>query len=180
MSQKSHLFFAALVSSMLLVACDSGASETTLNNQPLLEMTQIDSSEETESEAILVDKRDTSLEEVEQEEIASSQEIEELEKVNSETVVEETETADNSGAESLSTVENNPLLQVALQKLIDVTDLDKEGYSFAFEQTDEYIQLEVREKHEDVAPLEGIYRYMIETDQILFSDYLTGDFVPYN
>lgn len=71
----------------------------------------------------------------------------------------------------------------ALNRLLTATHLDREGYTYFFTETDadEYIQMEVRKIQEDSehASLEGAYRYVIKTEEILMRDYLTGDFIAY-
>lgn len=71
----------------------------------------------------------------------------------------------------------------ALNQLLLETHLEKEAYSYYFNETDslDFIEIEVREIQEDSehAPLEGVYRYIIETEEIVMRDYLTGDFIPY-
>lgn len=186
MTQKSHVLFAAIVSFMMLTACDGGANGNGLNNQILSEITEMETSEEAAQEPLLVVKEDRNAEDSNQKGSTGSRQVEEVEEVTEEIVVSSdkeegtSEVSEQSAEPTLELEEIDPVLQVALKKLLGVTELDKEAYRFSFEQTDEYIQVEVREKKDEVAPLEGIYRYMIETEEILFSDYLTGDFVPYN
>lgn len=72
----------------------------------------------------------------------------------------------------------------ALNRLLLETHLEREGYSYYFSETDsqDFVQIEVREIAEDDvehASLEGAYRYIIKTEEILMRDYLTGDFIPY-
>lgn len=74
--------------------------------------------------------------------------------------------------------------QQALNRLLLETHLEAEAYSFYFTETDslDFIQIEVREIKEldsEHASLEGAYRYILESEEILMRDYLTGDFIPY-
>lgn len=72
----------------------------------------------------------------------------------------------------------------ALNQLIAVSHLQKDGYSYHFSDIDssEFIQIEVREQAKENlehTPLEGVYRYLLETEEILKKDYLSGEFIPY-
>ena len=70
--------------------------------------------------------------------------------------------------------------QTAIDQLVEETDIDLENYVFLFETTEEYVEITVLEQTEaEATPLVGIYRYMIETKEILANDYLTGEFIPY-
>lgn len=76
------------------------------------------------------------------------------------------------------------LQQQAINRLLGISHLERDGYRYYFTDPDssEFIQIEVREIAEDDAEhesLEGVYRYSIETKEILMRDYLTGDFIPY-
>lgn len=179
MTHRSHLLIVALFSSFIFIACDSEGLEDISSNQNLTEMTEIALSEETADETVLISETTSAGESTAQEDANHLEEITEATTKEAATLAE-TEEATAEVAESNQIVkEINPILQVALEELLAVTELDKEAYTYTFEQTAEYIQVEVREKSEEAASLEGIYRYMMDTGEIFYSDYLTGDFVPY-
>lgn len=177
MTQRLRVVVAALFLSFFFTACDYQANNDASMNQNVTEVAEITLSENAIQES---DEGTTETESTVQENGQTAKEVEEAmgEEVN--TLAEAEETMADVVEAELVTEEIDPILQVALQELIQVTEFDKESYSFTFEQTDEYVQVEVREKEEDVAPLVGIYRYMLENGEILYSDYLTGDFVPFN
>lgn len=101
---------------------------------------------------------------------------------------EETESAAEDAAEAATDAGNfsasegiDPVLTTAVDRLLAETGLDIEQYTFIFEESEEYIQIIIREKQEDDqahAPLVGTYRYIPETSEILAQDYLTGAFIP--
>lgn len=98
-------------------------------------------------------------------------------------LIEEKE-AEAAGIEEPKILEISEIQKLALQVLIDKTHLDKEGYSYSFQNTNakDFIEIEVRESvdaEDEHMTREGTYRYVFATDEILVQDYLTGDFIPY-
>ena len=173
MYQKPHLLFTAIVASMLLSGCDSGyiGSETrTPASSELMEVAEEIETKEAPEDTTLV------LEAVEEAEeaVKAASETAEAEVSADDPVVQEEALEEPLAADAV-----DPVYQMALQRLIDVTDLNKEDYSFSFSATEEFIEIETREKVDEIAPLQGIYRYMLDTDEILHSDYLTGEFIPF-
>lgn len=173
MYQKPHLLFTVIVASMLLSGCDSGyigSESSTPASSELMEVAEEIETKEAPEDTTLV------LEAVEEAEeaVKAASETAEAEVSADDPVVQE-----EALEEPLATDAVDPVYQMALQRLIDVTDLNKEDYSFSFSATEEFIEIETREKVDEIAPLQGIYRYMLDTDEILHSDYLTGEFIPF-
>lgn len=173
MYQKPHLLFTAIVASMLLLGCDSGNIGSESSTSTSTELTKV--AEEIETKEA---PEDTTLvlEAVEEAEeaVKAAFETAEAEVSADDPVVQEEALEEPLAADAV-----DPVYQMALQRLIDVTDLNKEDYSFSFSATEEFIEIETREKVDEIAPLQGIYRYMLDTDEILHSDYLTGEFIPF-
>lgn len=158
------IFLMTSIVSILLVACGVDVKET------------------------IPSQTEETIESIDSEEVNSAESTEIVEDVEKETVnptsqADETEVAE---AEQLTVATNE--LQVknqeqALNQLLFATHLEKDKYSYYFAEIDsiDFIQIEVREVQEDAehATLEGVYRYMIETEEVLMRDYLTGDFMPY-
>lgn len=110
-------------------------------------------------------------------ELKDAEEIAEERKEIPET--EDTEARAVTEKESIYSVQDR-----ALNQLIAVSHLEKEGYSYHFAETasPEFIQIEVREVPEksfEHTSLEGVYRYLLGTEEILMKDYFSGDFIPY-
>ena len=173
MYQKPHLLFTVIVASMLLSGCDSGyigSESSTLASSELMEVAEEIETKEAPEDTTLV------LEAVEEAEeaVKAASETAEAEVSADDPVVQEEALEEPLAADAV-----DPVYQMALQRLIDVTDLNKEDYSFSFSATEEFIEIETREKVDEIAPLQGIYRYMLDTDEILHSDYLTGEFIPF-
>lgn len=173
MYQKPHLLFTAIVASMLLSGCDSGnigSESSTPASSELMEVAEEIETKEAPEDTTLV------LEAVEEAEeaVKAASETAEAEVSADDPVVQEEALEEPLAADAV-----DPVYQMALQRLIDVTDLNKEDYSFSFSATEEFIEIETREKVDEIAPLQGIYRYMLDTDEILHSDYLTGEFIPF-
>ena len=173
MYQKPHLLFTVIVASMLLSGCDSGyigSESSTPASSELMEVAEEIETKEAPEDTTLV--------------LEAVEEAEEAVKTASETAEAEVSADDpvvqvEALEEPLAADAVDPVYQMALQRLIDVTDLNKEDYSFSFSATEEFIEIETREKVDEIAPLQGIYRYMLDTDEILHSDYLTGEFIPF-
>lgn len=173
MYQKPHLLFTAIVASMLLLGCDSGNIGSESSTSTSTELTkvaeEIETVEAPEDGTLVLE----AVEEAE-EAVKAASETAEAEVSADDPVVQEEALEEPLAADAV-----DPVYQMALQRLIDVTDLNKEDYSFSFSATEEFIEIETREKVDEIAPLQGIYRYMLDTDEILHSDYLTGEFIPF-
>lgn len=173
MYQKPHLLFTAIVASMLLLGCDSGNIGSESSTSTSTELTkvaeEIETVEAPEDGTLVLE----AVEEAE-EAVKTASETAEAEVSADDPVVQEEALEKPLAADAV-----DPVYQMALQRLIDVTDLNKEDYSFSFSATEEFIEIETREKVDEIAPLQGIYRYMLDTDEILHSDYLTGEFIPF-
>ena len=158
-------FLMTSIASILLAACGVDTMEA-IPNETEEPIEVIES--ESEDAQYIAD------EEVEEEEIEdTSTEVDESE------IAEAAEVADEIAANELQ-VKNK---EQALNRLLLETHLEKDAYSFYFAEIDslDFVEIEVREIQEDSehASLEGAYRYIIETEEILMRDYLTGDFIPY-
>lgn len=168
MFDKMLKFLMTSIASLLLVACGAENMEASPNQ-----------SEETNQSTELIENEGAETESPDSEEV-------EEEMNGASTEADETEIAEDAEKENELTANeiqvNNR--EQALDHLLLETQLDKEDYSFYFVETDssDYIEIEVREIQEDDehASLEGSYRYMIESGELLMRDYLTGDFIPYS
>ena len=158
-------FLIASIASLLLAACGAETMDAIPN-----ETEETIESIESESE----DTQSTDSVEVEEEET----EVTPSEADESDTT-EDPEKEAEIAANELQT--NNK--EQALNRLLLETHLEKDAYSYYFVETDslDFVEIEVREIQEDSehASLEGAYRYIIETEEILMRDYLTGNFIPY-
>ena len=168
MSGKMPRFLITSIASLLLAACGVDTMEAIPNQiEEPTEVVETIESEDVESndsvEIVEVDE-ETETEPIEADESASTEDIEK----EAEVIANELQ------------VKNK---DQALNQLLLETHLEKDAYSFYFVETDsvDYVEIEVREIREDSehATLEGAYRYIIETQEILMRDYLTGDFIPY-
>lgn len=168
MFDKMLKFLMTSIASLLLVAC--GAENMGASPNQSEETNQ--STEVIENEGAETETPDS--EEVEEETNGASTEADETE------IAEDTEKENELTANEIQV--NNR--EQALDHLLLEAQLEKEDYSFYFVETDssDYIEIEVREIQEDDehASLEGSYRYMLESGELLMRDYLTGDFIPYN
>lgn len=164
MPHNFHLLFVTVATSLLLVACTSGTDESTSDNQDTLERIEIvlaDEAEVSEPEALSETVDDTD----ELSDIADEVEV----------------TVEDAAEEAESTQEAiDPVIQLTIEKIVDKIGIDKETHTFLFNEAEDYIELEVREKKDTgTTPLVGKYRYHLDKDEILSMDYLTGEFIPY-
>lgn len=167
-----RLLFVTVATSALLVACADGTNENTSGiENPLegVEITHADKAEESEPNRLLKTE--------------ASEDTDELSDI-----AEEVEVAVEDADQEAETVEEieavleviDPVTQLAFEEIIDVIGIDKEKHSFIFNQTEDYIEIEVREKKDSGAtPLVGKYRYHLDKDRVLSMDYLTGEFIPH-
>lgn len=164
-----RLLFFTVATSVLLVACADGTNENTSGiENPLegVEITLADEAEESEPNALLKTE--------------ASEDTDELSDI-----AEEVEVAVEDAAQEAESTEEvqeviDPVTQLAFEEIIDAIGIDKEKHSFIFNQTEDYIEIEVREKKDSGAtPLVGKYRYHLDKDRVLSMDYLTGEFIPH-
>lgn len=167
MSGKMPRFLMTSIVSMLLVACGVDTLEA------------IPSQTKEEIESIASDNEEvTTIESPAVEEEKTESKASQVSQANEPEVAEATQLAI-----ALNQLQEKNQEQ-ALNRLFLETHLEKEEYSYYFVETDslDYVEIEVREIREtetEHASLEGVYRYIVETDEILMRDYLTGDFMPY-
>lgn len=171
MFDKMLKFLMTSIASLLLVACGAENMEASPNqSEETSQSTEIIENEGVETET----PESEEVEEVEEETNGASTEADENE------IAEDTEKENELTANEIQV--NNR--EQALDHLLQETQLEKEDYSFYFVETDssDYIEIEVREIQEDDehASLEGSYRYMLESGELLMRDYLTGEFIPYS
>lgn len=170
MLHKTRLFLSTIALTIFLVACNDVPNEETSTEEASTETTEIQTNNE--SETI---ENDTAEETTPTEEIETEEETVE---VKSETNVKE----NSSTEEDSSDVLLESVDQAAIDQFVATTGLNIEDYTFSFETTDEFVEITVYEKtEEDQArtPLVGTYRYMLDSEEILIQDYLTGAFIPY-
>ena len=165
-----RLLFVTVATSALLVACASGTNEGTSGvENPLegVEITLADEAEVSELEELPETKNVEAADELS--DVAAEAEVEA--EVEVEDTVEKTELKPDA---------ISPVIQLAFEEIIDAIGIDKEKHSFIFNQTEDYIEIEVREKKDSGAtPLVGKYRYNLDKDRVLSMDYLTGEFIPH-
>lgn len=191
MYQKSNLIFTTIVASLLLVACDSGTNENASSNQHIMDspaITQVETAKDLVAQNTNLTESDTTTdiaaEKMNTSSMQNPEPAQEGEEVSNNPVQEEVQKELQEEKTVIQPTEPSELTDLqmtqALERILTEAKLDKRLYRFNFEKIEDYIQVEVREKDEEVAALQGIYRYNSATDEVLHSDYLTGDFVPFN
>ena len=176
MMYRFRMLSATLAASFILVACGNSTNESTSSDQILSETTEVASTEEKQE-----DTEKATL--VKTKALSETTEIEETEKAVEVTdeIAEEVELLAETDAETEDAADTiDPVAQLAMDTITEVTGIDKEAHIFMFNNTDDYIEVEVREKKEEgSSPLIGKYRYMFDSQDILHMDYLTGEFIDY-
>ena len=179
MQHKFRLLLTAGIVGMLMTACGSETNDSaevdgnSINTDQVLVME--DSTDETETETSSVseetDQEETGTEDTVAEEADATEDAEESEIAE---VPAETEEVEETEANI------QPIEQTAIDQLVKETKMELENYAFLFDTTEEFVEIEVREQTDaEATPLVGIYRYMIDTEELLVNDYLTGEFIPY-
>lgn len=140
-----------------------------------------------ETMEVMPDQAEEEIELIESEEAATiePEKVSETEETATEIPAEQVE--ESTGVEDAEEIAVDELQvqnrERALNQLFFETHLEKDAHSYYFAETDslDFVQIEVREIQEEAvhATLEGVYRYILETEEILMRDYLTGDFMPY-
>lgn len=153
MRLKFRLLYLTVLASFVLVACDS----ETMKDASIEEMNIQEESQVIENETA--------------DRLALKEATEPVENTAEESVVAETT------AEEYVALE--PKSQQAIDRLLAVTGIDLEDYIFLFSETADYIEIDIREAIDsDTTVAVGLYRYNLETNELLASDYLTGEFIP--
>lgn len=170
MFSKVPRFLITSIASLLMVGCGIDMKEAVPNQTE--DIVEVSEDSTNKSEEIVPTPSPENVADEEEEPVESSSQVEESEIV-------EIEPIEAIGKESL---EKNK--EQALDHLLVKTHLEREGYSYYFIEKDslDFIEIEVREiqaTDSEHASLEGVYRYLIETEEIFMRDYLTGDFIPY-
>ena len=161
MPHNFHMLFVTVATSLLLVACTSGTDENTSDNQETLERIEI----------VLADEAEVSEPEALSETVDDTDELSDI--------ADEVEVTVEDEAESIQEA-IDPVIQLTIEKIVNKIGIDKETHTFLFNEAEDYIELEVREKKDTgTTPLVGKYRYHLDKDEILSMDYLTGEFIPY-
>ena len=175
MQLKFRLLYLPVLAAFALAGCDSETIKEALIEEIVIqeesqnvetEMTEVLALEEsTESSERSVEETDEA-EEITQE----SAEVSEVEELN-DTAVEE------KVVEELAALD--PKSQQAINQLLAETGINLEDYIFLFSETDDYIEIDIRESIDsDTTVAVGLYRYNLETNELLVNDYLTGEFIP--
>ena len=175
MQLKFRLLYLPVLAAFALAGCDSETIKEALIEEIVIqeesqnvetEMTEVLALEEsTESSERSVEETDEA-EEITQE----SAEVSEVEDLN-DTAVEE------KVVEELAALD--PKSQQAINQLLAETGINLEDYIFLFSETDDYIEIDIRESIDsDTTVAVGLYRYNLETNELLVNDYLTGEFIP--
>lgn len=175
MRLKFRLLYLPVLAAFYLAGCDSETmKEASIEEIVIQEESQ---NVETEMTEVLVLEESTesserSVEETDEaEEITQeSAEVSEVEELN-DTAVEE------KVVEELAALD--PKSQQAINQLLAETGINLEDYIFLFSETDDYIEIDIRESIDsDTTVAVGLYRYNLETNELLVNDYLTGEFIP--
>ncbi len=172
---KFRLLYLPVLAAFALAGCDSETIKEALIEEIVIqeesqnvetEMTEVLALEEsTESSERSVEETDEA-EEITQE----SAEVSEVEELN-DTAVEE------KVVEELAALD--PKSQQAINQLLAETGINLEDYIFLFSETDDYIEIDIRESIDsDTTVAVGLYRYNIKKNELLVNDYLTGEFIP--
>lgn len=175
MRLKFRLLYLPVLAAFALAGCDSETIKEALIEEIVIqeesqnvetEMTEVLALEEsTEFSERSVEETDEA-EEITQE----SAEVSEVEELN-DTAVEE------KVVEELAALD--PKSQQAINQLLAETGINLEDYIFLFSETDDYIEIDIRESIDsDTTVAVGLYRYNLETNELLVNDYLTGEFIP--
>lgn len=175
MRLKFRLLYLPVLAAFALAGCDSETmKEASIEETVIQEEIQNVETETTEVLALeeSTESSERSVEETDEaEEITQeSAEVSEVEELN-ETAVEE------KVVEELAALD--PKSQQAINQLLAETGINLEDYIFLFSETDDYIEIDIRESIDsDTTVAVGLYRYNLETNELLVNDYLTGEFIP--
>lgn len=180
---KFRLLLTTPVIAILLIAC---GSET---DNALVDESASDNVEIQAAESEATNDEDNTDAEDSTTTTTSSAEDDSDEEVAEEATTEETEDAeedtskapDHSAKEVVEAADAiDPLNQTVIDQILAVTGYDIEEHVFSFENTEDYVEVEIYEKTEDEhTPRVGTYRYLLDTEEVLVNDYLTGEFIPY-
>ena len=167
MLHKARLVF-ALSATLFLAACMDGPIEVE------------DASTDTTLAEITEVQTNSNVEEVEESGATSEDEDVEDSTGPSEDTEETVDLVINEDTSNVEQLDSN--FQTAIEKIISITGIDLENSSFSVEESEEYMEISVYEKTEEQAhtPLQGKYRYMFDSGEILVQDYLTGAYIPYD
>ncbi|HZK23607.1 MAG TPA: hypothetical protein VFC62_05835 [Atopostipes sp.] len=175
MRLKFRLLYLPVLAAFALAGCDSETmKEASIEETVIQEEIQNVETETTEVLALeeSTESSERSVEETDEaEEITQeSAEVSEVEELN-DTAVEE------KVVEELAALD--PKSQQAINQLLAETGINLEDYIFLFSETDDYIEIDIRESIDsDTTVAVGLYRYNLETNELLVNDYLTGEFIP--
>lgn len=175
MRLKFRLLYLPVLAAFALAGCDSETmKEASIEETVIQEESQNIETETTEVLALeeSTESSERSVEETDEaEEITQeSAEVSEVEELN-DTAVEE------KVVEELAALD--PKSQQAINQLLAETGINLEDYIFLFSETDDYIEIDIRESIDsDTTVAVGLYRYNLETNELLVNDYLTGEFIP--
>ena len=175
MRLKFRLLYLPVLAAFALAGCDSETmKEASIEETVIQEESQNIETETTEVLALeeSAESSERTVEEADEaEEITQeSAEVTEVEELN-DTAVEE------KVVEELAALD--PKSQQAINQLLAETGINLEDYIFLFSETDDYIEIDIRESIDsDTTVAVGLYRYNLETNELLVNDYLTGEFIP--
>lgn len=159
------LLFVTVATTVMLVACSDSTSEDASVNQDFsgkVELTLAKEADEANPEN-LSNTSDTDMSET------VSDIVEEVEEAETEAAQEETEVVQD---------EIDPTVLLAFEKIVETIGIDKKDHTFIFSETEDFIEVDVREKKASGAsPWVGTYRYVLADESILMQDYLTGEFI---
>lgn len=175
MRLKFRLLYLPVLAVFALAACDSETTNNaSIEDKNVQEESQVTEVETTEVLALEegTETTESTTDETDVTEETAADASEDSEVNDSEdTAVEETTVEE--------AVALDPNSQQAVDQLLAETGIDLEDYVFLFSETEDYIEIDVRESIDsDTTVAVGLYRYNLETNELLVNDYLTGEFIP--
>ena len=183
MLHKFRLLLATASTAILLVACTSEINEDASHDISSIDTVETLSIEMVSHENDIEDANsinEQTSEQTSNEETTTEEKIKEKAKADDATLVETNAASEDVQAEEVALDELRLVEQAAVEKILSVTNLNIEEHTYSFDQAKGYIEVEIREITEDeVTPLVGLFRYNPKTKEVLISDYLTGEFIPY-
>lgn len=165
MRHNFRLLLTTIVSSFVLLTCGSSANEDASVNQNLTGNMEVISAHE--AAEIIPENTLKSADATTHEDSDQSS-------------IEDVETQEVTVNSNELQTEVEPIVLIALEEIIRTIGLEKESHTFIFDESKDYIEVNVREKNHDGAkPLVGTYRYDLKSEKVLAEDYLTGEFIPH-
>lgn len=175
MRLKFRLLYLPVLAAFILAACDSETmKDASIEEASVQEETQMVESET--NEVLALEESNESSESTSEE---ADEAVEPAQDAPEESEVEEINevAVEEKVVEEMAALDPNS--QQAINQLLAETGIDLEDYIFLFSETEDYIEIDIRESIDsDTTVAVGLYRYNLETNELLVNDYLTGEFIP--